>query len=125
MDESLTAELLRMDLAVPFVIISLGFLVLVTALKRVLKIFEKTSWLDVTGAALVLEVSQPVLGGLLGASPGVFPEDLSLTLRICLGLVAGFASPMIYKHVLKKIAPDLAMGSEHEERSGLNDPIEP
>jgi hypothetical protein len=109
--------LLPMDLWLPFILISLGFIAIISAVKRGLNAAgHRAHLLDSPGVKFGLEVGQPALGGVLGVIPGVFPDAYTLGMRLLLGIVAGFLSPFVYKYVLKKYMPGLAMGSDHPSR---------
>lgn len=107
--------LLRSDLIFPVVLIALTFLAILTSLKRGLKAAGQLKCMDARGVAFLMEVGQPVLGGMLGLVPGVFPVDIPVGVALLLGVVAGFLSPQLYKHGLKVALPTWALGSDTRE----------
>lgn len=114
-DPALT-DFMKTEVLLPFILISLAFLAVISAVKRGIDAAGQTWLMDHPAWKFGLEVGQPLLGGLMGAAPGVFPEDLALSVRIFLGVIAGFLSPQIYKYVLKKYLPGIAMSSDHDKR---------
>lgn len=118
-------NLVPLDLWLPFILISLGFIAIITAFKKGLQAAGTVRVLNGAWIGFFLEAGQPFLGGFLGILPGVFPETYSLSVRGLLGVVAGFLSPLVYKYILKRIAPEVAIGSEHPQRAPAAWPDDP
>jgi hypothetical protein len=120
-DPFVLTDLVSASFAISFASIALANLALVTAMKQAAVRLHKggVRVLESPWVQAALELVQPLVGGLLGwYAPDAFP-DFSRPMSAVLGVVAGFCSPLIYRRVVKQIAPDsVALPSDGKTRNG-------
>jgi len=120
MDEQINAltSVITPEVAITFALIALANIAIVTAFKHAIARLRTggVKLLDNPWVGALMELGQPVLGLLLGLTPGVF-IDYSPSVRMLLGVVAGFLSPVVYRLIAKRLLPDaLTMHGESAVR---------